>query len=106
MTAVPLLDAYQDWSCPECGLTERTRPHPPNATRFHVCPRLHYLTAPLVRAGSDCKLVANERGDYLGKEIQQSGDDGRPYMSVYTVYGDGRNDCAVFAPLARASLEV
>jgi hypothetical protein len=99
-----LLDAYTDWFCPACGKEDRTRPVPPNSARFHPCPSLHDLSAPLVRAGSDCKLVANERQEYLGREIQATGDDGRPYMSVYTVYADGRNDCVVNAPVARAIL--
>lgn len=100
--AIPLLIAYQDWFCPQCGLTERTPPHAPNATRFHTCPKLHMLTAPMVRAGSDCKVVVTERGDYLGKEVQETGDDGKPYMNVTTEHADGHTDVAVFAPLARA----
>ena len=101
-----LLEAYTDWACPACGYAERTRPLPPNAARFHVCPRLHMITAPLARAGTDCKLVAAERQDYLGREIQETGDDGRPYMNVTTVHADGHTDLAVHAPVARASLTV
>src|SRR5689334_13488304 len=99
---VPLLEAWQDWSCPACGREERTRPLPPNGTRFHPCPKLHGLTAPLVRAGTDCTLRAIERGDYLRKAEQRTGDDGKPYMAVETIYGDGRNDVAVFAEPAIA----
>jgi len=96
-----MLDAWQDWHCPNrCGVTERTRPLPPNASRMHTCSRLHSLTAPLVRDGTDCKVVANERGDYLRDEEQRTGDDGRPYMSVETVYADGRNDAYVFPGVA------
>jgi len=102
--AVLLTPAYQDWHCPRCGLDERTRPYPPNAARMHVCPALHMITAPMVPAGTDATLIANERQDYLGTEIQATGDDGRPYMSVYTLYGDGSNDCAVHAPVARAAI--
>lgn len=94
------LQAYQDWECPECGLTERTRPIPPNASRMHTCPKLHGLTAPLVLAGSDCRLVAVERGDYLRDEEQRTGDDGRPYMAVETRYADGSNDAHVFPAVA------
>jgi hypothetical protein len=100
----PLLDAWQDWECPNCPKTERTRPLPPNASRFHSCPKLHGLTAPLVRAGTDCKVVAVERGDTLGREIQRRGDDGRPYMAVETVHADGHNDLAVFAAAAVAGV--
>jgi hypothetical protein len=104
LTATPLLNAWTDWECPNCDTAERTRPLPPNATRLHVCPGLHGLTAPLVRAGTDCKLVASEREDYLGAEVQRTGDDGKPYMNVRTVHADGREDCAVFSPVARGYL--
>jgi hypothetical protein len=101
-----LLTVYTDWECPACGCSERTPPLPPNASRFHSCPRLHMLTAPLVRAGTDCTVTATERGDYLGGDAGAVtlGDDGRPYMNVETRYADGRNDCAVFAPVARIRL--
>ena len=105
MTAVPLLEAWTDWECPNgCGAAERTRSLPPNASRFHACPRLHSLTAPLVRAGTDCKLTASPREDYLGAEVQRTGDDGRPYMNVVTEHADGHTDCAVFSPVARGYL--
>jgi hypothetical protein len=97
---IPLLDTWQDWECPNCGKSERTRPLPPNASRFHPCPGLHGLTAPLVRAGTDCKVIAVERGDHLGHEIQRTGDDGKPYMAVETVHADGHTDRAVFPGVA------
>jgi len=95
-----LLDGWQDWECPNCHASDRTRPLPPNASRFHSCPRLHGLTAPLVRAGTDCKVVAVERGDTLRGETQRTGDDGKPYMAVETVHADGHNDLAVFPGVA------
>jgi hypothetical protein len=104
MAGVPLLEAWQDWECPACGYEDRTRPVPPNGGRFHPCPKLHGLTAPLVRAGTDCKLAASEREDYLGDEVQQAGDDGRPYMNVTTEHADGHTDLAVFSPVARGYL--
>ena len=95
-----LLDAWQDWFCPNCSLTERTRPVPVNGHRFHPCPGLHGLTAPMVRAGTDCKVVAHERGDVLGLAGQRTGDDGRPYMAVRTIHADGHTDAAVFPEVA------
>ena len=96
-----LLDAHQDWECPRCGKTDRTRPLPPgSAARMHDCPSLHGLTAPLVPAGTDCTLVAVERGDYLNGDEQRTGDDGKPYMAVRTDYADGSNDLAVFPGVA------
>lgn len=91
-----LLDTWQDWACPNCGLAERTRPLPPASSRMHTCPALHGLAAPLVAAGTDCKVVAVERGDYLRGETQRTGDDGKPYMAVVTERADGSNDVVVF----------
>ena len=95
-----LLDVWVDWYCPNCGATERTRPVPPGASRMHTCPRLHMLVAPLVPAGSDCKVFAVERGDDLGDEQQRTGDDGKPYMSVVVERADGSNDACVFPGVA------
>jgi len=98
---IPLLEAYVDWSCPNCLTTARTRPLPPGSSQYHNCPGLHSLSAPLMAAGTSCKVTAVERQDYLNGEIQATGDDGRPYMAVRTDYADGRNDIRVHAPAAR-----
>lgn len=98
---VPLLRAYDDWFCPNCGLEDRTPALPPGSARYHTCPRLHMLSAPLVRAGTSAKVEAEERADYLGTEIQATGDNGRPYMAVRTVFED-HDDLAVNAGLAYA----
>lgn len=100
---VPLLRAWQDWECPNCDVTERTPALPPGASRFHTCAGLHMLTAPLVRAGTACKVTAEERQDYLAGETQAAGDDGRPYMAVRVTRDDGE-DLAVNAGLATARL--
>lgn len=102
---VPLLDAAQEWACPNCRCRETVRPPlPPNASRYHACPGLHGLNAPLVIAGTGCKVTAEERQDYLGRELQTMGDDGRAYMAVRTTYANGREDLMVNAGLARAVL--
>jgi hypothetical protein len=93
-----VLTTVTRWSCPNCDVTDVTRGVVPN--RFHTCPGLHMLTAPLVRAGTRCKVEAEERQDYLAGEIQAAGDDGRPYMAVRTTRDDGE-DLAVNAGLAR-----
>ncbi len=101
---IPLLKIpYEDWYCPNCGLTDRVQKLPPNASRFHTCPKLHMLTAPLVRADVRAAVVAEERQEYLGREIQATGDDGIPYMAVRTIRDDG-DDVAVNAGLAQARL--
>lgn len=100
---MPLLEASQDWSCPNCQARETTPALPPNASRYHTCPGLHMLSAPLVRAGTRCTVTAEERQDYLNGDVQATGDDGRPYMAVRTTYDD-HDDLAVNAGLARAEL--
>lgn len=62
------------------------------------------LSAPLVRAGTDCKIAAEERQDYLDGDLQATGDDGKAYMAVRTTYADGHDDLMVNAGLARAAL--
>lgn len=95
-----LIDAYQDWYCPNCKQTERTRPLPANASRMHPCPRLHGLTVPFVMAGTKAKVYAREREDVVGNEkVQTAPDDGRPYMSVVTERDHGQ-DAVVYAPTA------
>jgi hypothetical protein len=105
---VPLLEAWTDWVCPNgCPKTERTPALPPNAARFHPCPRVHGLTVPLAREGTDCRNVARLREDYEGADhgaTQLAPEDGRPYMSAVTEHADGHTDVVVFAPVARASL--
>jgi len=101
MRGAVLLNPWVDWECPQCGTEERTRPLPGPGARMHTCPKLHYLTVPMVRAGTDCTIIASEREDYLGREIQRCGDDGRAYMNVTTIHADGHNDLAIYAPVAR-----
>lgn len=97
---VPILMPEQRWECPNCmakDVTHESQPH----TRFHACRGLKGLTAPLVPAGTRCKVEAKEREDYIGKEIVTLDGENRPIMRVETTRDDG-NDVAVFAPLARS----
>lgn len=90
------------WSCPNCpatAVTHETGPH----TRFHSCPGLAGLTAPMVLAGVRCKVEAVERGDYVRGELVQTDGNGRPVMSVVTTRDDG-TDAAVYAPTATINL--
>jgi hypothetical protein len=106
MFDVPLLRRpFEEWHCPNgCHCRETLPALPPGATRYHNCPNLHQLSAPLVRAGADCKVEAIEREDYIGDQVQARGDDGKVYMAITTRYADGRNDLAVNAGLATAKL--
>lgn len=98
-----MFDAYVDWHCPECGKTDRTKPLPAGSSRMHVCPRLRYLSTPMVRQGDKARLVLREREDYVGKEaVQLDPERKRPVMSLNTEHADGRTDSIVYAPTARA----
>jgi hypothetical protein len=102
--SVPLLVRHQDWRCPNCNARDHTtepRPH----TRFHACPGLGGLTAPMLPAGMDAKVEAVPWGDMLHGELAQRDDQGRPVSAVVTTRADGSNDTAVLAPSARFSLE-
>lgn len=95
-----ILSTVRHWSCPNCGLKDQTA-DPRLTNRFHTCPKLHGLTAPLVLEGTKAKVEAVERGDYVGSEQVQTDENGRPVMAVKTTRDDGQ-DVAVFAPTAIA----
>jgi hypothetical protein len=98
MFAVPV----RRWECPNCDTTDVTREVEPY-TRFHNCPGLAGLTAPMVPAGSKARVRANEREDYIAGEDVRVDANGRPVMSITTEHPDGRTDCVVFAPTAHAA---
>lgn len=93
----------QRWECPNCVETAVTTGE---ANRFHTCRGLAGLTAPMVPAGTRCKVEAHEREDYVGREDVQYDGEGRPVMNVITTRDDGSNDCAVFAPTVHMRIEV
>ena len=86
------------WGCPNCDAADVTAPWMGN--RFHTCPGLGMLTAPLIRAGVRCKVEAQPREDYQGREMTQDDEDGRPVSAVITTRDDG-TDLAVLAPCAQ-----
>jgi hypothetical protein len=66
---------------------------------MHTCRGLAGLTAPMVPAGTRCKVEVAEREDYIaGEDVQRDGD-GRPVMNVRVTRDDGE-DLAVYAPTA------
>lgn len=101
---IPLLAPPEHrWECPNCDLTDVTHEAQPH-TRFHICPGLRGLNAPMVPAGTRCKVEALEREDYInGDDVQYDGE-GRPVMSVQTTRDDG-TDLAVYAPTATSVRE-
>lgn len=89
------------WACPNCTSTEITHDAGPH-TRFHACAGLRGLTAPMVPAGTRCKVEAHDRQDYVsGDHVQRDGE-GRPVMSVVTTRDEGQ-DALVLAPCAVGS---
>lgn len=90
----------QVWTCPNCKLEHRSDRILPN--RFHVCPKLRMLTAPMVLAGTAAKVELRERDDYVGIDrVQLDPERKRPVMSIVTTRDNG-NDVVVFAPTAVA----
>lgn len=100
---VPLLHPVTRWECPNCpktAVTTEPRPH----SEFHNCPGLQGLWVPMVTEGTRCKVVAVERGDYVGgNDVQYAPATGRPVVSVLTVRDDGY-DNTVYADCARADM--
>jgi len=89
------------WECPNCDLEEVTHEPQPHS-RFHNCRGLRGLSAPMVLAGTSCKVEAVEREDYTNGDVVQHDGEGRVVMSVVTTRDDG-TDCAVMAPCATAA---
>lgn len=93
---IPTLTAEQHWACPNCPATAVTQGQ---ANRFHTCPGLRGMLAPMVLAGTRCKVVAELREDYVGREDVRLDGEGRAVMAVRTVRDDGE-DLVVYAPTA------
>lgn len=103
---IPILNPEHRWGCPSCGgmhVTHEARPHVP----MHPCPALNGLTAPFAEiTGTELDLRtvrhrAVDREDYVGNELVQTDNTGRPVMAVVTERSDGSNDTTVYAPTAR-----
>lgn len=99
-----LVRATQHWTCPNCPREDVTHlPADAAASRFHPCAGLNGITAPMVPAGTSCKVEAVERDDYIGAEIVTVDGAGRPIMRVEVTREEG-TDVAVFAPCAVAGV--
>jgi hypothetical protein len=94
------LQPEHHWECPNCDFTDVTHEGKPHS-RMHQCPGLKYLTAPMVPAGTRCKVEAKEREDYVAQEDVTYDGEGRPVAAVETTREDG-NDVAVYAPCAHS----
>lgn len=104
MTRVPDLSHLTkptEWVCPNCPATDVTREHQPH-TRYHSCPGLRGLSAPMVKKGETVRVTAVEPEDYIGHRIKSgeqvpTDENGRPVSAVVTERPDGSNDVAAFA---------
>lgn len=102
---VPVLELpVIEWYCPNCKLTDQTRETRVHI-RYHTCPKLRYLSAPMVRKGVKAKVEVHERESYVGSElVQYDPEQGRPIVSIETTRDEG-NDLIVFAPTATATVD-
>jgi len=96
--------ATYHWYCPQCGKEAVTdTPPAPRTYPTHVCPKLRFLSVPLVRKGTPAKIEVIERGDYVGKEIVTLDPERkRPVQAVVTTRDNG-TDSAVYAPAAQGA---
>lgn len=98
-----LLAPEQHWECPSCDLQDVTHlPADVVASRMHTCPGLAGLTAPMIPAGTRCKVQALERQDYTNGDLVTTDENGRVVMAVEVTREDG-TDLAVYAPCATAN---
>lgn len=96
----PIVQPVQRWVCPNCHREAQVRGVKQN--RYHQCPRLFGMLAPMLLEGTKAHVFTVEREDYIGHELVQADSRGRPIMSVVTERDNGR-DCIVFAPTARGN---
>jgi len=95
-----------EWWCPNCGTSARLPFPKPRQTHMHVCPKLRFLSAPLLPRGMAAKVEIVERGDYVGGEtVQLDPERGRPVQSIVTTRDKGQ-DTIIFAPVATATARI
>ncbi len=106
MTVPIFRPLVRDWYCPACGQTARLPMTKPKQTHMHTCPKLRYLSAPMLPSTTAAKVEIVERGDYVGKEtVQLDPDRGRPVQSIVTTRDNGQ-DAIIFAPVAAARARI
>jgi len=94
----------EEWWCPNCKLEDQAPYVAGVHIRYHTCPKLRFLSAPMVRKGTAAKVEVHEIEGYVGKELVQYDPElGRPVMNVETTRDEG-TDLMVFAPTATASI--
>lgn len=100
MSGEILVPPIHYWSCPSCGLQDRTQRSDVH-TQMHNCPAIGNIAIPLVEvarpdAKVDARHVLVNRDDYAG--------DANPLTAIRTERGDGSNDVTVMAEVAQIKL--
>lgn len=99
---IPILQPpFKYWHCHNCQEAARTVD---DKIPYHYCGKLALgLQIPLVPKGVASKIEVVERQDYIGGEVVQFDENGRPVMSVVTTRDEGQ-DCAVYPATAQGSV--
>lgn len=98
---IPILSPRHEWACPNCSARDVTTVAQPH-TRYHDCPGLAGISAPMVPAAEveqrKTRVRAIEREDYVGRTSVTTDENGKVIMAVETERSDGSTDLAVQAP--------
>ena len=97
-----ILEPEHRWECPACDLQEITHEAKPH-TRMHQCAGALGMTVPMIPAGTRAKLELVERQDYVGRDLVDTAEDGKVYMSAVVTRDEG-TDVAVYPGTATAQL--
>lgn len=101
---VPILGSETQWECPNCD-TNDVCSVAPGQSRMHYCPGLKGLVAPLVPAGTKCKVEAATWDDYVRHDDAVRKDaDGVPFSAINVTREDG-NDVVVYPAAAKVRME-
>lgn len=95
---IPLLGDPARFECPNCT-SQLELSAPPSKPVLHPCRGLKGLLAPMVAAGTKCKVETVAREDYEGRDIAQRDGEGNVVMAIETTRDDG-TDRVVLVPTA------
>jgi hypothetical protein len=99
-----ILSGETHWECPNCD-TQDVCSVKPGQVRMHNCPGLKGLTAPLVPAGTKCKVETTAWEDYVRHDFAvRKDEEGKPVSAINITREDG-NDVIVFPSAAVAKME-
>lgn len=99
-----ILSGETCWECPNCDMTDVCSVKP-GQSRMHNCPGLKGLVAPLVPAGTKCKVERTNWEDYVRYDFAVRKDEEGTPVSAINVTRDDGNDVVVFPGAAVAKME-